>query len=422
MRCLTAAALAVLLSSSLAQANGRPPLTNGVDLSNQPQSLYIATTFGLLISHDDGCTFNWVCEGNIGYGGEFDPNYAIGADGTIFATTFFGLRASRDGGCSFQTVTAEIFVDALDIGPTGEVWIATADSTKANEIFRSTDNGVNFTPVGGQAATVLWKSVKVAPSNAQIVYASGFEAGQTQTPHLLRSIDGGTSWTPSELADVKFGGSPVLRVLAVDPTNPDVIFVKSENANTPFGDLLYRSTDGGATLTEVLAVSDQIRNVVLLDANTVLVTAQIGGTFRSTDAGATFAPLPGAPQLACLTKRADGSLIGCGANWDPDFMAVARSTDNGATWQKVWRFVELAGPLQCPAGTAEADTCAPQYENLKAQFGASGPTCGDNIVPPDATEVPPGGGGGCCDSNQSTPVWWVSVLGVALLLVRRRRR
>ena len=91
--------IALVLASGIAHANGRPPLTNGVFFkSGDPHSQYVRTTFGLLISHDDGTTFNWVCEQNIGYGGVFDPKYAIATDGTIFATTFTGLRVSRDGG------------------------------------------------------------------------------------------------------------------------------------------------------------------------------------------------------------------------------------------------------------------------------------------------------------------------------------
>lgn len=65
-----AAALGILLGGALgAQANGRPPATNGVTFRpGDPDSLYIATTFGLLISHDGGCTVRWVCESNLGYG------------------------------------------------------------------------------------------------------------------------------------------------------------------------------------------------------------------------------------------------------------------------------------------------------------------------------------------------------------------
>ena len=87
------AAVAAVLCPAVALANGRPPLTNGVHFQpGDNHSLYVATTFGLLVSHDDGCSFRWICEQNVGYGGTFDPKYRIAADGTIFATTYTGLR------------------------------------------------------------------------------------------------------------------------------------------------------------------------------------------------------------------------------------------------------------------------------------------------------------------------------------------
>src|SRR5262245_48583867 len=135
----SSAVLATLLFSSVAGANGRPPLTNGVAFqANDSHALYVRTTFGLLISHDGGCSFRWTCEQNVGYGGMFDPTYAIANDGTIFATTLAGLRISRDGGCSFTTATAPLaatYVDTISLGPTGEVWVATGESGKTNDVY-----------------------------------------------------------------------------------------------------------------------------------------------------------------------------------------------------------------------------------------------------------------------------------------------
>jgi hypothetical protein len=87
------------------RANGRPPATTNVRF--QPGSdadIYLPVTFGLLKSTDDGASFRWVCETAIGYGGTFDPDYAISTEGDIYATTFDGLRVSRDGGCTFEAV------------------------------------------------------------------------------------------------------------------------------------------------------------------------------------------------------------------------------------------------------------------------------------------------------------------------------
>ena len=73
-----AVALALVLRFAPAAANGRPPVTNGVYVHpSDPQSILVRTTFGLLVSRDGGCSFRWICEQNVGYGGTYDPHYAI---------------------------------------------------------------------------------------------------------------------------------------------------------------------------------------------------------------------------------------------------------------------------------------------------------------------------------------------------------
>src|SRR5438094_3477454 len=101
--------LCVFVTPIAANANGRPPEANGVVLQpSDPNAIYIRTTFGLLVSRDAGCSFHWICEDAIGYGGTFDPKYAIANDGALFAGTFDGLRVSRDAGCSFSVATAAL--------------------------------------------------------------------------------------------------------------------------------------------------------------------------------------------------------------------------------------------------------------------------------------------------------------------------
>ena len=428
------AVLALLLAGGLAHANGRAPQTIGIYFKgDDTQTIYLSTTFGLLISNDEGCTFNWICEQNIGYGGTWDPAYEIGTDGTIFATTFEGLRISRDNGCSFETVMPGIWIDALDIGPTGEIWIGTAETGGTNDVFVSQDNGTSFSSRGMLSPEIWWKSVKVAPSNPATVYITGYQVAGTPTAYFYRTTNGGMDWTPSPLADVMYASTPVLRVKAIDPTNPDIVYTSSEGGNPPAGDRLYRSTDGGITHTEVLATPATVQDVLIKDAQNIYVTTAMktatsvtaGATYHSTDGGTSFAELADAPKLVCIAARSDGVLFGCGANWDPDFKAVARSAD-GVSWEKVWRFVEIAGAVKCAPGTVQHDTCdvalwdCPScMTDLKRQFGAKGPACGVNATDPPIDTMPPKKG--CCDAGPGGAVNLVWFVLGALWLTRRRR-
>jgi hypothetical protein len=424
--------LALLLATTFASANGRPPLTNGVFFRpNDAQSIYVRTTFGLLISHDDGCSFRWVCERAIGYGGEFDPKYAVAADGTIFATTFTGLRVSRDGGCTWSYApilpnNTEVWVDAIDIGPNGDVWIATAESAAPNNVYRSTDVGATFAARGMLSPTVWWKSVKVAPSNADIVYVAGYQVAPSPTARLYRSDNAGGAWTERPLfgeqrdpPTMRFGSTPIVLVAAVDPKDPNIVFLTSLEANPPKGDRLYRSADGGVTFTQVLATTDKIRDVFYAADGTIYVATLGNGGFHSTDRGVTFPPLASPPQLGCMNQRsADGAIIGCGANWEPDFKAVARTTD-AAKWDKVFRFVELAGPLQCPAGSTSAEMCEPNWPSLRDLFGATGP--GSCPVMPDGPPVKKPSSGGCCDAGDASSSWLLALF-VLIWLYRPSRQ
>lgn len=430
-----AAALAALATAALggdgdAEANGRPPSTVSIASRRNGRDLLVATTFGVLLSKDDGCSFQWLCEQSIGYGGTFDPKYAIGDDGTIYATTFEGLRVSRDGGCTFATATEGlpasdpgaldgIWVDAIDLAPDGDVWLATAESGRYNDVYRSRDAARTFQPMGLHSAAIWWKSVKISRKDPQRIYVTGYQiagsapgGGQMPpTAHLRRSDDGGATWRAMALGGVALAATPVIHVMAIDPQDPDVLYLRSTAAVPPSGDKLYRSEDGGATWAEVVSLPEAILGVSA-HPGSVLVAAGVGGAYESKDGGKTFAAVAGAPNLACIDERGDGSILACGANWEPDFFAAASSRD-GRQWQKLVRFADMTGPLSCPDGTVQRDTCElSMWPSLREQFGATGTGKSCPLVEEPAP-TPRAQSGGCCDGGGASG--GSVALGLALL-------
>src|SRR5206468_3456879 len=119
-------------------------------------------------------------------------------------------------------------------------------------------------------------------------------------------------------------------------------------------------------------------------------------------------------KMACVTERSDGVLFACGANWNPDNMAIARSTD-GLTWTKVMRFVEISDQFQCPATSKHATMCGPLWDGTKMQFGIgvadAGPVTPDAHTG-DSETAPPGKGCGGCGVS----------LGLVLFVLPCRRR
>jgi hypothetical protein len=106
-----------------------------------------------------------------------------------------------------------------------------------------TDNsflGLSFSPVSGRVTALA-----VDPTNPDVVYLGAAEGG------VWKTTDGGSTWTP--LLD----NQPSLAVgsIAIDPSNPSAIYVgtgeENFNYDAYFGAGILKSTDGGATWTHI---------------------------------------------------------------------------------------------------------------------------------------------------------------------------
>ena len=161
-------------------------------------------------------------------------------------------------------------------------------------IWRTTDAGATWTPVGDQNASLSMGSIAFAPSNSSIVYAGtgeqegiGFDiyygAG------VLKSSDHGQTWVQTcSVASVTcpfigpeddvtpFGfftlGGTRISYVAVNPGNPQMVLV---GAQTEFGEGLtegvYCSDNSGATWSQVLA--DEMSTFVGFASSTVAYAA-----------------------------------------------------------------------------------------------------------------------------------------------------
>jgi BNR/Asp-box repeat len=426
--------VAVVLAAMLprpADANGRYP--QSVSVHFQPgnaQRILVGATFGLLISDDDGATWRWTCEQNIGYGGIFDPIYEISAAGTLYATTFDGLSISRDSGCTWKYAStggleglwsSDVHINASD----GAVWVTTSSGGSPNNVFVSHDDGHTFAAKGLLHDQAWWKSVRSAPSDPNRVYVTGYQVtnGQTDdggqeqpTPLFYRSDNGGTSWTDMHFS---FEGESQFFLLGVSPKNPDLVFGR---VNGALKDTLLRSDNGGVSWTPVLTFAGDGADIsaftIRADGEHVIAGTINFGVKLSDDGGETWHDPPQKPKMACVGERpADGALFACGANWNPDKMAIGRSSDGGETWTKLMRFIDLDGELTCPAASGHVAKCAGIWQGIACQFGiGKGPDAGvaDASVEPDAGETTSHPDCGCS-------------IGIAAVFVvwpwpRRRRR
>lgn len=443
--------------ATAAHANGRLPATSTITFRHGHETdIAVGLTFGLLRSHDGGKTWTWMCETAVGYGGMYDPAYAYSPSGALFATTFNGLSVARDG-CSFDpTPEGANFVSANTIGPDGAFWWAAAQAADVKngiaadfKIYKSTNDAMTL-PTGVTVAdptdaNVWWQSIMVAPSNAQIVYLSGYRylpnpagAGTIRDHLVFRSDNGGTTWTTllknSASNSIGFTLMPnsLIHLVGIASDDPKHVYARIELVDNTQSDALYVSTNSGVSWKEINRKATTIGAFAVraaknpqekhdLIAGTIALGAEI-----SHDDGMTWTALAGAPHMGCLVENAAGELWACTQNYG---IAAAPSDDAGimkttdlATWTKLLRYQDLTDATACGADTLQQKTCVPTWCAVCAQLGC---TPSPSYACPVAQEAPlttPPSKAGCCETGSAAGGPLALALAVATVLLGRRKR
>ena len=246
-----------------------------------------------------------------------------------------------------------------------ESWDRFYAGTGSGGLFKTTDGGASYAPVGDGVFSLSIGDVALDPQNPETVWVGTGEAnggGGSLTyggSGVYRSRDGGRTWEARGLDRTGTIGRVV-----VDPTDSDRLWVAA--AGKLFeGDEhrgVYRTTDGGGSWERVLALDDTTGAIDLAvdpsDPDRLFAatwtrqrTAQArryGGPgsalWRSTDGGGSWERLGGAP----LPSGADVGRIGVSvAASRPDVVYAVytdatgntrgtfRSRDGGDSWTRV---------------------------------------------------------------------------------------
>ncbi|HEX4628666.1 MAG TPA: glycosyl hydrolase, partial [Gemmatimonadales bacterium] len=230
-------------------------------------------------------------------------------------------------------------------------------------VWRSQNAGVTWEPLFDSQPVASIGALAVAPSDASVIYVGTGEAAIrsdiTYGAGVYKSTDGGLHWRAVGLVDTRHIGK-----ILVDARNPDVVLVAAlghaYGPNPERG--VFRSTDGGRTWTKVL-YKDPDTGAIDLAADPVdpqVVYAALyqarrtpweqyppdegpgSGLYKSTDRGATWAPLTGHGLPAGPLGRI-GLAVGASGRGSARVYALIgaatgggglyRSDDGGATWQ-----------------------------------------------------------------------------------------
>ncbi len=249
-------------------------------------------------------------------------------------------------------------------------------------VWKSTDNGANWTPLTDGQPSLAIGAIAVDPNNPNVIYAGTGESSGCALCYygagLLKSTDGGATWTQitGPITTTEPGVPSFLNVgftkITIDPTNTSVIYVAtgataSGNPNSfPQGVStsqvgLWKSTDGGNTwrnLDPSGANGTTRCHDVIIDPqnnNRVYAAMRLTGIFRSDSGGepGTWTRLTGGlPEPAAtptnssfvrlalafgppIAPSATTTLYAAYAGRNDNLLGIWRSTDGGGNWVKV---------------------------------------------------------------------------------------
>lgn len=369
LRGASAAFLAAFFVDAVpAGANGRFPTAQDVVVGPGARSdvIVLRTTFGLVVSRDAGATFHWMCEAQIYrplfLTGEVDPSIAVAADGSVVFGFPQGINVSPDG-CriSRDVASQDHYVADLTTDPSGErLFAIESDPGMANHVLRADARGLRFERLGAGVAGVTFTNLDVAASRPGRLYASGFDAA-TRAPRIFRSDDDGATLVP---LSPDLGPADDAWLSGVDPTDPDVLYVRSYMGGT--NTALLRSADGGAHFTRVASTRGSMLGFALSDdGRTVWIGSREGGLLRSDDRGLSFAPVSDLPTL-CLRQHA-GVLWAC-TDWTLRPYALGRSRDGGRTFERVLAWEDIRGAFTCDPSLMGPKVCGWQWPGVQDQL------------------------------------------------------
>ncbi len=235
--------------------------------------------------------------------------YAAAASGGLWKTT--------DRGTTWRNIFNESFsTGALSFAPddpntiylgTGEANPSSVDTYPGNGVWRSTDAGQTWVNLGLQQVGQIGK-IAVNPLNPKTIFVSalGLYRSRTTDRGIYRSTDRGATWSQVLYVNDTTGTADV----AIDPQDTAIVLATSwtyyrtlayVNRGGP-SSALYRSTDGGTTW---------IKNISGMPHDDASI-GRISLAFAPSDPATVYALVAG----------------GGGYNWN----GVYRSFDTGDTW------------------------------------------------------------------------------------------
>ncbi len=266
--------------------------------------------------------------------------------------TFNGLRF-RSIGPAFTS--GRVIGFAVDPNNSARYFVASA----SGGVWKTVNNGTTWTPVFDREGSYSIGSIALDPKNPLTVWVgTGENNSQRSVSYgngLYRSDDGGKTWR-----NVGLKTSEHIGRIAIDPKDSNIVYVAAQGPLWgPGGDRgLFKTTDNGRTWKNILNISENtgVTDVVIDPQNPETVYAASyqrrrhmftlidGGPesaiYKSTDAGATWnkvragLPTTDMGRIGLAVSPVDSNVIYATVEAGDRKGGVFRSNDRGGSWEK----------------------------------------------------------------------------------------
>lgn len=255
----------------------------------------------------------------------------IASEGTRGVANSASILRSTDSGDTWvdvgYTTSADMIQSISYVGNNGgnETWIATLGQN-FREVIQSTDDGLTWTSV---FTAGTWERTYTTFS---IGGGICFVGGRVYGDYIWRSTDYGATFT-----QVK-GDSGANNIEDfVQTPNGDIYAVSSYGSGRS---RLYKSTDSGATWSLIYTTTgnEEYLSITAISDTKLLMGADVEQIYESTDSGVTWSLLSTTPNNADeifvlrYDSLADKLFMGVGDTSDINTGGIYSSDDQGATW------------------------------------------------------------------------------------------
>ena len=192
-------------------------------------------------------------------------------------------------------------------------------------VWKTTDGGTNWSPIFDNQSNLEVNAVTISHTNSQHYFAGLEGTGFT------RSTNGGSTWTAAT-------GIPEfesINLIRVHPTDASIIFALCQ-----FSGILYRSTDGGASFSELYTNNNELFDLEFKPGDpTTMYLSGLAGVTRSTNSGTNWTAAMGTfdatGAVMMAVSPADPTVVYALQEKDGGYHGLFKSTNSGSSFSSI---------------------------------------------------------------------------------------